>query len=196
MTDEAIAHLKRAVELNPNYAEAHRFLGVILLYSKSQPDEAMPHFRAALEINPAYAEANNYLGIALLQKGREREAAANFQMAIEIQPDYTLAENNLAWLLATSPDAAIRNGIKAIELAQKADQHSGGENPMVSMTLAAAYAEAGQFPAAITAVQRALKLAAAQNNPGLASTLQTQLELYQASTPFHLPMRTDAPNKP
>ena len=185
--DEAVAHYERALEIDPNYADAHRFLGVALLYYKASPDAAISHFQKALELNPASAEVNNHLGIAFDRKGRAVEARNYFQRAVEIQPHYILAENNLAWLLATSPDAALRQGDKAVELAMDADQSSNGQNPMILMTLAAAYAEARQFPAAIATVQRALNLDAAHANPDLVQTLQAQLQFYQAGTPFHIP---------
>ena len=195
MVDEGIAEFKKTLELNPDYADAHRFLGIALLYYKNQPDEAIEQFQEVLAANPEYAEANNFLGIALLQKGRQSEAAANFQLAVEHRPHYVLAENNLAWLLATSSDAKIRNDSKAVELAEDADQHSNGQNPMVMMTLAAAYAEAKRFPEAIATTQRAIKLAESQNNTGLASTLQTQIGFYRAGVPFRMPSQTGAPTQ-
>ena len=78
-------------------------------------------------------------------------------------------------------------------LAEDADQHANGQNPMVIMTLAAAYAEAGRFPDAINSIQRAIKLAESQKNAGLASTLQQQLGYYQAGSPFHTPNQTSTP---
>jgi Flp pilus assembly protein TadD len=65
------------------------------------------------------------------------------------------------------------------------DQLSGGGNPVVVTTLAAAFAEMGRFPEAITTAQRALELAASQNNTALVAALEAQIKLYQTGSPFH-----------
>ena len=93
---------------------------------------------------------------------------------------------NLAWVLATCPQASLRNGNKAVELAQRANQFMGDGNPVVLGTLAAAYAEAGRFPEAEETARRALQVAETQSNPALADALRSQLKLYQAGLPFHL----------
>ncbi len=88
--------------------------------------------------------------------------------------------------MATSPRASLRNGNKAVELAQQANQLTGGENPIILSTLAAAYAEAGRFPEAVETAQRALQLAGTQSNTTLADAIRSQMKLYQAGIPFHL----------
>ena len=62
-------------------------------------------------------------------------------------------------MLATSPDHSVRNGTKAVELAQQTGRLSGGKNALMTATLAAAYAEEGRFSEAVTAAKRALQLA-------------------------------------
>jgi protein O-mannosyl-transferase len=86
-------------------------------------------------------------------------------------------------LLAASPDPGLRNGLRAIGLAQRADQLSKGKNPLILGTLAAAYAEAGQFGDAVKTIDRALPLAAGDS--ALASALQKQEALYKEGKPFH-----------
>jgi tetratricopeptide (TPR) repeat protein len=155
------------------------------LLQKGSVDEAIAHFQKAFEINPDYAEAHYNLGNVYLQQGRMAEAIAQYQTVVAIDPNAADARNNLAFVLATCPQASLRNGIEAVGLAQQADQLAGGENPMILGTLAAAYAEAGRFPEAIGTAQRAIRLAGAQSNAALAGTLQSQLKLYQAGLPFH-----------
>jgi tetratricopeptide (TPR) repeat protein len=87
-------------------------------------------------------------------------------------------------LLATAPEASQRNGSKALELARQANLLTGGENPFILRTLAAACAEAGRFAEAVETAQHALRLAEAQSNMALAGTLQTELKFYQAGTPW------------
>jgi hypothetical protein len=106
---------------------------------------------------------------------------------LKIKPDYPDAGFNLArvaWLLATSPKASVRNGIKAIALVGQVEQLSSGRNPVINMTLAAAYAEAGRFADAVATAERARSLAAQQGNASLADVLGKQIKLYQAGTPF------------
>jgi hypothetical protein len=96
-----------------------------------------------------------------------------------------LAQNSLAWLFATCPEALLRNGGRAVELAQQAEQLSGGRHPEILDTLAAAYAEAGRFPDAVTTAGQALHLAEAQTNAVLADDIRTRLKLYEANSPYH-----------
>ena len=182
--DEAIAHFQKALQINPDNAEACCSLGNALLRMGSV-DEAIAHFQKALQIKPDYAEAHNILGYALLKKGNADEAITHFQKALQINPDSVEAQNNLAWVLATALQVSLRNGSKAVELAQRANQLTGGRNPAVLGTLAAAYAEAGRFPEAVETAQHALQLAETQSNTALADAIRSQLKFYAAGHPFH-----------
>ena len=182
--DEATAHFRKALEIQPELAKAHNDLGY-LLGSQGQWAEAIEHFRKALELQPDFAEAHNNLGNALCQEGREEEAIAHYKKTLEIQPGQVDVQNDLAWVLATCPEALLRNGNKAIELAQQANQFTGGGNPGILDTLAAAYAEGRQFSNAVVTAQRALSLALARNNTNLADALREEIKLYQANKPFH-----------
>ena len=181
--DKAVAQYQEALEINPDYAEAYNNLGNAML-NAGHMDEAILHYQKALEITPGYAEAHNNLGSALQRMGRAGEAIAEYQKALDINPRFTPALNNLAYLLAACPQAALRNGAKAVELALQANQATGDGNPIVLGTLAAAYAENGQFTEAIDAAQRASELADRQANAALAARLLSQLALYQAHTPW------------
>ncbi|MGB8367762.1 MAG: tetratricopeptide repeat protein, partial [Limisphaerales bacterium] len=183
--DEAISHYQKALQIKPDFAEAHYNLGYALV-QKGKADEAISHFQRALQIKPDYAEAHYNLGTALLKKGNVDEAITCFQKALHIKPDYAEAQNTLAWVLATCPLASLRDGNKAVELAQRANQLTGDGNPVVLRTLAAAYAEAGRFPEAVATAQRALQMAGTQSNPALADAIRSQMKLYQAGLPFHL----------
>jgi tetratricopeptide (TPR) repeat protein len=187
--DEAIVQYQKALEIKPDYAEAQYNLGNAFT-QKGGVDEAITHFQKALEINPDYAEAHNNLGLAFFQTGRMAGAITQYRTALEIKPGNAAAQNNLAWVLAICPQASLRNGNQAVELAQRADQLFGGNNPLVLRTLATAYAEAGRFPEAVETAQRALQLAEAQSNPALANDLRSLMKLFQAGVPFHLPEPT------
>ena len=75
--DEAIEHYRKALDIEPDYAEAHNNLGIALA-DRGRIDEAMEHYRKALEIDPDYAEAHNNLGVALADRGRIDEAMRAF----------------------------------------------------------------------------------------------------------------------
>ena len=79
--DEAIAHYRRALEINPDYFEAHHNLGVVL-FGRGQVDEAVIHYRKALNINPDCLEARCNLGTALASRGQVEEALANYEKAL------------------------------------------------------------------------------------------------------------------
>ena len=112
------------------------------------------------------------LGFIFLKQGRAGEAAAEFQKVLELQSNNVEAQNNLAWILATCPDAALRNGRRAVELAQRANQLSGSSNPAILATLAAAQAEVGHFSDAMTTAQQGLALATTQTNTAVANALE------------------------
>jgi protein O-mannosyl-transferase len=187
--DEAIIHYQRALQIDPDCIPAHVNFGGLLL-QRGKVDEAIAHFQRALEIKPDLAPAHDSLGNALLQKGRASEAIAHFQKALQIEPANPAIQNNLAWLLATCPQASLRNGHKAVELARQANELTGGKNPAFLDTLAAAYAEAGRFPEAVETARHALRLAEAQSNAALAGQLQSEMKLYQAGAPCHVPEQT------
>ncbi len=92
--------------------------------------------------------------------------------------------NDTAWMLATNPNASIRNGAEAMDLARRAVQLSAGRDPAILGTLAAAYAEAGRFPEAVETARKAAELAARQDKPSMAESLKAQIALYEAQKPF------------
>ena len=190
-TDEAVSHYQKALAIKPDYAEAHNNLGNVFL-QQGRLDEAVAHYQKALAIKPDNADIHVNLGNALLQQGRMAEALSHYQKVLTMKPDDANVQNKLAWVLATDPRVSLRNGNQAVELAQRANQLTGGENPVILCTLAAACAEAGRFPEAVATAQRALPLAEAQSNQALADDLRLEMKLYQARVPFHSPEQTSS----
>jgi tetratricopeptide (TPR) repeat protein len=184
--DEAVAEWQKALVITPGNALAHKNLGMVFA-QQERMDEAIAHWQLAVALQPDDADTHRNLGVALFKKGRAAEAVAHWQKSLELDPGQIRTRISLAWVLATWPVASVRNGAKALELARQADQLSGGNNPLVLRTLAAAYAETGQFSEAEATVQRALSLALAQNNSDLAATLRAQLKLHQAGAPCREP---------
>ena len=181
--DEAISKLQAAIDLRPENGPAHNNLAKALL-QKGELAQAMVHYRKFLEIEPQNVEAHNILGTALIQQGHVREAVEQWEDALASQPENGNAANNLAWVFATCPDDSIRNGRRAVELAERALRLSGGKIPTIFRVLAAAYAENGQFAQAIETAQRGAELANSQGNSALASELQSNVALYQTGRPL------------
>ncbi|PYL93968.1 MAG: hypothetical protein DME28_06880 [Verrucomicrobia bacterium] len=177
--------------VTPDNQTAHQNLAAAL-WSKGRTAEANKHSRAAaiaharttLKDYPFDVATHNDLGVLLAQNGDVRGGIEQWEISLQLSPDDGNALNNLAWVLATYPTDTIRDGKRAVELAVKATTLPGGNVPIVIRTLAAAYAEAGDFSKAIETGQRALDLATAQSNTSLLSTLRHEIELYQAHTPY------------
>jgi tetratricopeptide (TPR) repeat protein len=182
-TNEAVAAFGEALRLNPSYAKAHNNLGNALL-RQGHAEEAIAQYRAAVQISPAYVDAQNNLGNTLLQQGRTGEAIAAIEKALELQPANVLLQNNLAWMLSTATHPSLRDGARAMQLATQASRSGGGNDPMILRTLAAAYAQAGQFPNAVQTAQKARDLAQAQSNTSLAGALLREINLYETGQPF------------
>jgi Flp pilus assembly protein TadD len=159
-TDEAVAHYRKALELNPKYASAHNNLGH-LLTNIGRTDEAMVHLSKALELNPKNAEAHNNFGILLAMIGRPDEAMVHFQKALELNPNYANAHSNLGNLLATigRSDEAIARYQKALEL----NPNNGQAHYNISILLA----KMGRTDEAYFHYRKALEL-----NPNLARSPQ------------------------
>ena len=188
---DSISLWTRDLAVTSDNQTAHQNLAAAL-WQSGRKDEARSHARAAAIIHwqaavkdyPTDPNHRNELAVALIQDAQPRAAVEQWETSLKIDPNNGNAANNLAWVLATYPDDGIRNGAMAVELAEKAVKLSGGKNPMVLRTLGAAYAEHGDFPAAIGTAERAAELAAQQQNVSLAETLRHELALYRESQPY------------
>lgn len=186
-SDEAMVHYEQAIRLEPNYADAYYNRGNVL-FTKGRIDEAIADLEKTLQIQPNDADAHTCLGNALLRQGLRTEAIAHYEKAMALAPEDPHSRNNIAWLLATSSDAAIRDGAKAVAFANEAVQLSGGREPSFVRTLAAAYAESGRFSEAVAAAGQASAIATMQGKTKLANSLEKDLLLYRG----HLPLRGDS----
>lgn len=184
--DEAISLLQTAVDLRPDNSPAHENLAKALL-QKGDVAAALLHYQTLLQLQPDNVETHNIVGTVLIQQGRIREGVEEWQKVLAIQPDNGNAMSNLAWVYATSPDDSVRDGTKAVQLAGEALRISGARIPIIFRTLAAAYAESGQFSEAIQTAQRGIELANSQGNSGLATELQGNIVLYQEQRPLRDP---------
>lgn len=183
---EAVSHLKNALVIDPNRASVHSALGVVLL-ELGRPADSLARLEQAVALDPNDGDIHFNLGNTLMALGRTREALDQYRLALERNPVDLQAMNNMAWLLATTPDVTIRNGAKAVELAKRADTLTRNGTPQTNATLAAAYAEAGQFDQAVIRARRALELAGETGDAGLGNSIRAQLRAYEAGSAFHPP---------
>jgi tetratricopeptide (TPR) repeat protein len=182
--DEAITQYQKALQIKPDSADAHNNLGNILL-KMGNVDEAITHYQQALQINPHNAVVRNNLGNALLQKSNVDDAITRCQKTLQIKPDSPEVLNNLAWLLATCPDAHVRDGVQAVQYAERACELTHYGVTLLVGTLAAAYAEAGRYDDAMAAAEKACALATAAGERDLLEKNRKLLALYRAHQPYH-----------
>ncbi len=150
--DDAIEHFQAALKIKPDYAEAHNNLGSALAMH-GRVEEAIEQFQDAVEFRPDYADAYANLAAAQYRQGDVLDAVKHWHDTLRLRPNRVIAMNQLAWALATCPEPSVRNGVEAIDLAQRAVDLSGGQEPAILDTLAAAYAETGRFSMAVQTAQ-------------------------------------------
>ncbi len=124
---------------------------------------------------------------AVVKQGSLSATLDGFRETLRRDPNSPAALNNLACLLATAPDAALRNGREAVQLAEKACALTDSRNTVMLATLAAAYAEAGRFPEAIATAEKACALAAEKGEQQLLERNRQLLEFYRRNQPYHQP---------
>jgi protein O-mannosyl-transferase len=153
-----------------------------------RPHDAITTLELLLTQMPQDAAAHLHLGEALQQSGDDRRAADEYTAALKFgSADQTLigaALNNLAWIRATSADVSLRNGAEAVHLAERSCSLSSSPGAGQLDTLAAAYAEAGDFDRALETATRALQLAESANNQGLAKEISQHVDLFRQRLPI------------
>jgi cytochrome c-type biogenesis protein CcmH/NrfG len=180
---DALDQFQMQVNLEPDSFKAQENMGSVLLQNELAAD-AIPFLEKAVAIKGDDAQAHYLLANALFRSGRVRDAIGQYETCLQLNPDHVKACNDLAWILSCNGDPTLRNGTKAVELAMHAEQLSGGQNPVVMGTLAAAYAEAGKFAEAVSAETRARQIALSQTNNTLAELLEERLRAYEAGMPW------------
>jgi Flp pilus assembly protein TadD len=198
--DEAMKLLGDTMKMYPNSAEVANKLACMLA-DDGRFDEAIAYFRKAAAVRPHDAMLVSNLGNALYRQGNFKEAVVAWRRAIALQKAQNMwTVNQLAWAMATCPDAAIRNGGEAVELAGWAVKLSREQNVVILGTQSAAFAESGRLPDAVATVQQALRLAVKQKlndkEPAVVKSLEAELASYKAGKPFRENPMTLQPTKP
>jgi tetratricopeptide (TPR) repeat protein len=180
-TAEGLKDYAEAIRLNPAAASWYGNRGLIHLEAKKL-DEAIADFDSAIELSPTNEVSYRNRALAYSRKKEWAKAAADYARVVELNPDSPVGLNGLAWTLCTAPDDKVRDGKRAVELAKKAcdltDHKTGGYLD----TLAAAYAEVGDFAKAVEWQEKALK--AGDLPVKDVDGARQRLELFKAKKPY------------
>jgi tetratricopeptide (TPR) repeat protein len=179
--DKGLEELDRAIALDPKLTGVYATRGRIW-YAKKEYAKAASNFDQAIRRQPQLAVL--YLGRAEAWQRQKvyDKALTDYREAIDIEPKNALFLNNLAWLLAVCPEVGYRNGKKAVETSTKACELTEWKEPGYIDTLAAAYAEAGDFSAAMKWQAKAIALIKDAKEK---ADYQPRLDLYKAKKPYH-----------
>jgi tetratricopeptide (TPR) repeat protein len=171
-----------ALKIDPSRHDA--YLGLASVYlMRGQAKQAQAILDEAVRADPYNPEAYGNRATFYMARGDHEAVLFNLGEVIRFSPGSALAYNEQAWLLATCPVAKFRDGRKAVESATKACKLTGGKTPRYVATLAAAYAESGNFDRAAEGQERALALLGP--NAPERSKYRNMLDRYRAKKPPH-----------
>ena len=176
--DLAVADFTEAIRWNPRYAAAYASRGFVW-FAKHEPAKAVADFDAVIRLDPNSAMAFNNRGYNRQLLGQYPAALQDYEQAIRLAPDYVLAYQNKAWLLATCPDDAVRNGAQALAAAKKALELVDEQHWSDWKALAAALAETGDFEKAVKLQAKVVEAVPAEQK----QDEQGILKRYQARQP-------------
>lgn len=181
--EKAAKHYSEAVRLNHRDQESLKGLALSLgILGKAK--EAEEKFRELVKKEPNDANIHYFLGLSLVMQGKRTDAMPSFSQAIQLNPDHLLALNDLAWILATHPDGKMRDGAKAVSLAEHSCRLTEYRNAQFLGTLDACYAETGRFDEAIATAQKAHELARRLGYFDIADAAKKREEQYWQGKPF------------
>jgi len=183
-SDEALKCFNDALEIDPKFAAAYCSRGQEYLNRGSIP-EAVSSLEQAVQADPKYVAAHILLGQVYSIQHEPGKAILEYRTALSLRPDLPEVMNNLAWLLATTTDARSRDGGEAVKLAEGACEQTSWQKTFMIGTLAAAYAEAGDFDKAVQTAQKACDLASARGEKELLQRNQELLAQYKNHQPYH-----------
>lgn len=171
-----------AINKTPNNWLMQHLLGLTYLHQK-RTDLAARQFAIAAQLNPGHAEISSNLGDMYALQGQYAQALEAYRRALDLEPDREGTLNNMAVILATADDPALRDGRTAVRLAQRACELTDYKHPGNLFTLAAAWAEAGSFDQAVRLAEQARALAVETRQASLVADIDQKLELFRAGKP-------------
>lgn len=178
-TADTIKLLETAADDDPNDAVVWTQLG-LLYAAQKKVGKAIEAFTSAINADNTRPFLYRMRADAYLSVGEQASALKDYEAAMQLEPDDTGVLNNLAWLLATSPDENLRDGRRAIKLATKAGELTHHQQAHILSTIAAAYAESGDFATARQWSQKAVDL----GDESLKDQLRKELASYEDEKPW------------
>jgi tetratricopeptide (TPR) repeat protein len=175
---KALADYDQTLKLDPKHFDAYLWRGQVW-FALADYDKAIDDFGAVIRLEQKHVEAYLYRALAWAKKKDYEKALSELENAVRIDPKDASVQNQIAWIRATCPEARWRDGKKAVEAGQRAVELKKGNAGFVD-TLAAAYAEAGDFEQAVSLQEQVLQDPRFQNNEGA----RRRLELYRNKMAF------------
>jgi len=157
------------------------------LAAKGRLDEGEKQLLKSISLDPNRGMAHFHYAMCLNANGNMQDAVSEYRQAVQLDNQISAAYNNLAWILATCPDPAIRNGNDAVTFGERACELTKNREPVYLGTLATAYAEAGRFNEAVATAQKACDVAQAAGMTNVVERNSQLLELYRTNKPYHEP---------
>ncbi len=179
--DRAIANYSEAIRFNPRSAST--FGNRARAYENLEKfDRAMADYDRVIQIAPKDSENYSERGNAYLAKDDYKAAVSSFRKALQLSPNNDYALGCLAWLMAICPEAPFRNGKEAIRMGMRACELSQWKEPSRIETLAAAYAESGDFDKAVKFQTQAINMKS-EYGP-VRKDVRERLALYRKHQPW------------
>jgi Flp pilus assembly protein TadD len=179
---ECVPHYTEASRANPDRTDVRKNLGQALS-RQGRLAEAMAQYAEAVRLDPTDSKARTNLGAILLLQGRLQEAMTQYAETARLEPSNVEALNNRAAIWASAPDAKLRDGHRAVEAANRANELTGWKDPAILDTYAAAHAEAGDFENAVKWETKAIDLLTDEKRK---EDFRFRLRLYQSGKPYRM----------
>ena len=181
--ERAIRDFDQVIQFDPSYAKTYNNRA-LAYWKKGDYHQATRDFEKFIKLDPTDAIAHKNISRLFVRQGQAQEAISHYREALRLRADWLEVMNDLAWILATHEDIQIRDGAAAVRLAERACQLTNYKHPAALDSLAAAYAEVGQFDTAVRTAEKAIWLALAAGKEKLAMDIQNRLESYKANRPY------------
>jgi tetratricopeptide (TPR) repeat protein len=175
--------LRRALDAHADLARAE-VVRAGALVEQGRRGEARTRLVRAHELDPRAADAHFNLGGLALEDGDRATALTHLSEAARLDPNQPVFAYRLAWMLATDPDPAVRQPMRAVMLAERASDRAGQSDPWILDALGATYAAKGDHRLALDAAERALSLAEALGRTDLAREIAARIALYREGRAF------------